>query len=409
MSQSLRIFCLMFSVQVAAATSSRAQDFYAQQAPSYGNTPMLQVAPDGMVHLDGPYAAYSNPGVVPQANTFVGQPVMTQPQPAVGQSADPGSFSDWFFNAPIPPQFQHRTGFFGEFQFLRPRNAEVTYALPIDGPVLPVLGNEVPIGSTAVVDFGYTPGFLVGGSWCLSAEGSIAAQYTYFSSNASDSTTINPADGVLRSLVTHPLGANSATDALDANASNSINYNFIDFDYRGLIVGSESCESECASVVNYIVGGRYATFDQDFSSNFIAAGTTTVDTSVNFSGGGVRLGLMGEQHRTTRGFFVYGKGITNLLVGEFDASYRQSNTFAGTQAFTNWSAGRVVPVLDLEAGIGWVGPRRRLKFTGGYMISTWFNVVTIDDFIQAAQSSNFSDPSGTITFDGLTARVAWDF
>ncbi|TWU24577.1 Lpg1974 family pore-forming outer membrane protein [Bythopirellula polymerisocia] len=396
---------------LALASSAFAQNFQPPRTPSYGQVPLLQVAPDGMVHLDGPYAAYSNPGYAAPAGTMVGQPVMSQPLPSTAPSAstEAGSFSDYFFRAPIPPQYDHRTGFFGEFLFLRARNAEVAYALPIDGPVLPVLGNEVPIGSTAVVDFGYDPGFRAGGSWCLSAESSIAVQYTYFSSNASGSASINPADGVLRSLVTHPLGANAATDSLDSNASSSIDYSLIDADYRGLIVGRESCETMCASAVNYIIGGRYATMDQDFGSNFTAAGTTSVNTNINFTGGGIRLGLTGEQHTTARGLFVYGSGIANLLVGEFDASYQQTNTFAGTQAFTNWSAGRVVPVVDFEVGVGWVGPRRRLKLTGGYMVSAWFNVVKTEDWINAVQTSNFSNPTGTLTFDGLTSRITWDF
>lgn len=411
MSQALRIICLAAVSYAAFAVSTYAQTNNTTQVLPYGSTPVMQVAPDGVVHLDGPYANYSNPQYSTPAQAAIGQPVVAQPVVGAGQAVatNDTSFSNYLYNAPIPPQYEHRTGFFGEFLFLRPRNAEVAYALPIDGPVLPVLGNEVPIGATAVVDFGYDPGFRAGGSWCLTAESSIAVQYTQFSSNASDSASINPADGVLRSLVTHPLGANSATDSLDANAASSIDYKLIDGDYRGQIVGRESCETMCASALNFIIGGRYVTMDQDFGSNFIAAETTSVNTNIDFNGGGIRLGLEGEQHRTSRGLFVYGRGVTNLLVGEFDASYRQSNTFAGTQAFTDWSAGRVVPVLDLEAGIGWVGPMRRLKLTAGYMVSAWFNVVTTDEFIQAVQRSNFVDPSGTLTFDGLTSRVTWDF
>ncbi|QEG33134.1 Lpg1974 family pore-forming outer membrane protein [Bythopirellula goksoeyrii] len=411
MSRFLRIICLLLVSQATFATNTRAQNQSAQPVLPYGSTPVMQVAPDGVVHLDGPYANYSNPQYTTPAQAAIGQPVVPQPVLGTGQAGATAdtSFSNYLYNAPIPPQFDHRTGFYGDFLFLRPRNAEVAYALPIDGPVLPVLGNEVPIGSTAVVDFGYEPGFRAGGTWCLSAESSLAVQYSQFSSNASDSASINPADGVLRSLVTHPLGANAATDALSANASSSIDYQLIDGDYRGQIVGRESCETMCASALNFILGGRYATMDQDFGANFVAAGTTSVNTNINFNGGGIRFGLEGEQHRTSRGLFVYGRGVTNILVGEFDASYRQSNTFAGNQAFTDWSAGRVVPVVDLEAGIGWVGPMRRFKVSAGYMVSAWFNVVTTDEFIQAVQQSNFVDPSGTLTFDGLTARVAWEF
>ncbi len=369
---------------------------------------MLQVAPDGAVHLDGPYASYSNPSYSTPAGNVMGQPMLAQPAP-VAAAGTPKTFADWLYNDPVPPQFIHRTGFFGEFLFLRPRNAEVAYALPIDGPVAPVLGNEVPIGSTAVVDFEYEPSFRAGANLRLSDSSSLAGQYTFFRSEATDAATINIADGVLRSLVSHPLGANAATDTLDANASNRLDFDLIDADYRGALFGCESCEGKCANVVNYIVGGRYAMMEQQFSSNFVVTGTTSVNSNVDFNGGGIRLGLEGERHTTATGFFVYGRGVTNLMVGEFEANYQQINTLNGVEAFTDWKAGRVVPVLDMEVGIGWVGPRRRLKYSAGYMVSSWFNVVKTEDFIHAAQEHDFRDPSGNLTFDGLTARVTWEF
>ena len=88
------------------------------------------------------------------------------------------------------------------------RDAEVAYALPIDGPVAPVLGNEVPVGPVAVVDPSYDIGFRAGGNFALSPGASLAAQYTRFRSEDSNSVTVTAPD-VLRSLVSHPLGANA--------------------------------------------------------------------------------------------------------------------------------------------------------------------------------------------------------
>ena len=68
-----------------------------------------------------------------------------------------------------------------------------------------------------------------------------------------------------------------------------------------------------------------------------------------------------------------------------------------------------MPTVDLELGVGWVGPRRRLKFSGGYLVSTWFNVVKTDDFVNAVQASDYTDLSGVLTFDGLVARATWEF
>ena len=121
------------------------------------------------------------------------------------------------------------------------------------------------------------------------------------------------------------------------------------------------------------------------------------------------MGIETEHHATATGFFVYGSGVSNLMVGEFTADYLQNSSINDVEAQTSWQAGRIVPTLDLELGLGWVGPRRRLKFSGGYLVSTWFNVVKTEDWINAVQTSNYDDLSGIMTFDGLVARATWEF
>lgn len=370
----------------------------AQSLP-YGGVPALRVAPDGAVHLDGPGAAYSQPTYA----ATVGQPVPVQTPATQGM----GPFAKWLYNDPVPWQYNHRTGFFGDFLFVRPRNAEVSYALPIDGVV--ALGDEVPVGPVSVVDQQYEPAFRAGVILRITDGASIRGQYTYFRSENSDAVTIN-APNVLRSLVTHPNTANAATDTQDANARQDIDFDLVDIDYRGLIIGCESCgDAKCAILLNGIVGGRYVNFEEEFTSTFPDVVTTMVATNIDFQGGGVRFGLEGEHHATSTGFFVYGSGVANLMVGEFNADYQQNSSNNGLEANTSWNAGRIVPSIDLEAGLGWVGPRRRLKFSGGYLVSTWFNVVTTDDWIDAVQANEFNDLSGTITFDGLVARAMWEF
>jgi hypothetical protein len=60
---------------------------------------------------------------------------------------------------------------------------------------------------------------------------------------------------------------------------------------------------------------------------------------------------------------------------------------------------------DYEAGLAWTGPRKRWRFSAGYLQSFWFNAVTPNEFIPAVQSNDYTDVSDTIMFDGLTARV----
>ena len=301
-----------------------AQQFVTPAAQSlpYGGLPALRVAPDGAVHLDGPGTRFSQP-------TYA-----AQPRP-VSISAQGNRFANWLYNDPVPWQYNHRHGFFGDFFYLRPRNAEVAYALPIDGVV--ALGDEVPVGPVAVVDQEYEPGFRAGAVVRLTDGASIRGQYSYFRSSSTNVATIE-LPNVLRSLVTHPLGGNVATDTLDARAQQDINFDLVDIDYRGLILGCESCtDCRCAIMVNGIVGGRYVMLEEQFRSTFDVVGTRTVDTNIEFKGGGIRLGIEAEHHATPTGFYVYGSGITNLMMGEFTADYRQNHSNNGQEAFARWT------------------------------------------------------------------------
>ena len=402
----LRILCTALATLALEVSSASAQQFVAPQGQSlqlpYGQSPLLQVAPDGAVHLDGPYSQYSSPRFTTPAGAVIGQ--QAQATTAWGQGMN--QFSNWLRNNPIPLQFKHRHGLYGDFLFLRPRNTEVAYALPIDGVV--AVGAEVPVGPVALVDQTYQPGVRAGGVFRINDGASIRGQYSYFRSEATDSATILPGD-VLRPLVVHPNTFNAATDVLDASARQVLDFDLVDIDYRGLIAGCESCQGRCAYMVNYLLGGRYAQLEQGFSSSFDVLNTRTVNTAVDFDGGGIRLGIEGERHSTTRGFFVYGSGVSNLMVGEFKANFRQADSLNVQEAATSWVAGRVVPTIDLEMGMGWVGPRRRLKVSAGYMVSTWFNMVKTEDWIHAVHTSNFNDMSGILTFDGLVARASWEF
>jgi hypothetical protein len=397
--------------------------------------PMMQVGPDGAVNLDqmmGVPAPYSG------TPYYTGQPVMATPAPAFAPystypaqpymaqpfAAQPwgpqavASQSTWgppwlglpnpnaLTGGPVSPVYIHRTSIFGEFLFMRVRDAEVAYALPIDGPVAPVLGNEVPVGAVAVVDPSYDIGFRAGGNIALSPGASIRGQYTWFRSEDTDSVTVD-APTVLRSLVSHPLGANAATDTLDASATLDVDLDQIDLDFRSLWLGCE-CPS-CAYALSATVGATAVRLDHDFGSAYETIGVTTVDTDVEFEGIGMRFGLEGERIFPASGVFVYGTGITSFIFGEFDASYAQVNSFNGVEAMTSWNAGRIVPALELEAGAGWLGVNRHLRLSAGYRVVTFFNMVKTDQWIRAVQNHDFTNMDGTLTFDGLVARAEWLF
>jgi hypothetical protein len=389
-------------------------------APSAPNQPMwinqqptFQVGPNGAVNLDQPmpYTAAQ----IPPA-TYPPQPYATQPwgpqavttQPAWGAPVAPQTA----VGGTIPYFFLHRTSVFGEFLYIRPRDAEVAYALPIQEPE--VLDPEIePVGPVAVVDPEYDPAFRVGGNWAVSEGNSIAAQYTRIRSE-STSAVAAVEDAQLFPLVILP------EDILDndfdsASAFLDIELDLIDLDFRGLWAGCEC--NNYAFAVNYLGGVEYAQLDQTFGATFVeeedgATETTSVGTNINFEGVGMRLGLQGERFFPNSGVFVYGSGITNVLFGEFDASFHQvepDDDPGELPTVTSWNAGRVVPVVDLELGGGWLGMNRHLRLSAGYRVSAWFNVVTTDDWIWAVQNNDFRDLDGTLTFDGVVGRAEWLF
>jgi hypothetical protein len=72
------------------------------------------------------------------------------------------------------------------------------------------------------------------------------------------------------------------------------------------------------------------------------------------------------------------------------ASYTQVNQFNGVEADTSLNVDRIVPVLDLEAGLAWLGPGGHLRLSAGYLVGAWFNTLTTPDWVQAVQASNFN-------------------
>jgi hypothetical protein len=367
-------------------------------SPMGGATSSYRVGTDGVVYIDeaGPSemsAPVMSPSGQPWSGSIMANDALYTPwAPYQGSGAD----------GMLPPVYAHRTSVFGEYLYIRPRNAEVAYALPIDGPVAPVLGNEVPVGPTAVVEPDYAPSFRVGASFACDCGNSIVGQYTRLRSSGDDAQTVT-APVVLRSLVTHPLAANAATDTLDASATLDINLDIADLDYRGLIY------AQTPQTFGFVAGAQYARLEQQFAGRFETPGVTTVNSQIDFDGAGIRLGLEAERFWPDTGLSAYGTGIVNLLVGTFDATYVQNDTFNQVEAFTSWSAGRIVPVIDLEIGVAWLGLGRHLRLSAGYRVSAWFNVVKTEDFIQAAQANDFRNLDGTLTFDGLVARAEWNF
>lgn len=298
--------------------------------------------------------------------------------------------------------WSHRFNVFGEFLYLRPRDAEVAYASIIEGPIAPgAVGLQA--GETGVLDYDYQPGFRFGFGMTLDSCSQIEVSYSQLDAT-SDDITAAQAPNVVRALVDHPNAVNAGANWLDAAAEGDLRFQIIDASYRGLM-------SYCSDYeVSYLVGVRYTRFEQAFLANFTNVGVETVAAGVDFDGVGARFGMDGIRYGNNRQWFVYGKGYASLIGGRFENSYLQSNQGDPVVATTTWEAGRVVTMLDLEAGLGWQNMSGNIRASVGYMYSGWFNTIRMNEWIRSVQNNDFvstgmSTYDSGVTFDGLTARV----
>lgn len=303
---------------------------------------------------------------------------------------------------PVCPDYNWQV--FGDFLWLNARNAEVNYAIPINGAIVPPDGvAPVQVGPAAIVDPGRDGGFRVGLSRVLSVPGRLGASYTYFDTDTSHAIAVTAPD-VLKAVVVHPGFEAGDTNYLSASANYSIDFQFIDLDYRGMLVCNRLFMLEC------LLGLRYASLGQSFRADFDnGIRTEQVTTEIDFDGIGVRLGLEGESRSERLGLMAYGRAAAGLYCGDFRADYLQGDSFVGAVADTGWEADRIVPMLDVEFGVGWSGPRDHFVLTVGYMFSAWCNVVTTAEFIDAVQDNEFLAMGDTLTFDGLVGRAELRF
>jgi hypothetical protein len=297
-----------------------------------------------------------------------------------------------------------RWQFFGEFLYLRPLNAGVEYAVPINGPIS---AGQIPLemGRTASVDPDFAPGFRAGGAYWLDDCATIGAAFSHYENNIHDAISTN-APLVLRSMVLHPSSLDADADWLAASAHQYIKFDLADIEYRRIFYSSE------CSTINYLVGLRYANLRQEFDSQFQIIIRENVNTQVDFEGGGFRLGLEAA-HEGRSNLSVYGKGYASFLGGEFRGNYLQSRITDPVIAQTNWKEARFVSILDCEVGIGWRSCNGRVRASAGYQVSGWMNVVKTAEFISSVQANKYHGPdkiSGNgLVFDGLVANLEYSW
>lgn len=392
---------LAAALAALAGVAGQAHAQYAPMAP-YGGYGYPVMPPPGMPAMS-PAMLPGMPGVVPANFAGMAGPGGPTQGPGCADAACGGKGNGCGCDD-CCKGWCHRVNVFGEFLYMRPRNAEVAYAVPIDGNLTADPADPAfPVGQVQVVDPDYQPGFRVGFGITCDECSQIAVTYSQLDADANDDLVIpGGANVVARSLVSPPI-LNTAIDTLDAEAHLFVQFKTLDIDYKGLF--AYNCDFKAA----YVFGIRYAKLNQEFDALFEVNGFETVATDVEFEGAGLKFGLEGERYGRNQQWFVYGKGSVSLVGGESRATYLGSNQADDILVDTRWEAGRLVSITDLEVGLGWQNYCGNFRLSAGYAYSIWGNIVRTNEWIDAVQLNNYTDRTENfnsfMTFDGLTARA----
>jgi len=296
--------------------------------------------------------------------------------------------------------------FFGDYLYLRARDAEVVYAVEANSNLPP--NNLPPIQTSplAVLDQDPSSGFRVGFGVCIDPCSEFVSSFTHFESATNHRITTTVPGRQIEPMVIHPATESAVTGTVEAAGRHDIDFDFIDLDYRRIWLESELWQIDC------LFGVRWGRLEQNFSARFTDAllqpiNETEVVTDIDFSGTGIRFGFDAERDvRCRLPMTLYVKGWASILAGEFDAVYQQTiQNNAALGVNTGWKAGRIVPTFDLELGAGFYSPSGCFRATAGYVFSVWNNVVKTEDLIHAVQTNDFRDMNDSMTFDGLVARA----
>jgi hypothetical protein len=404
-------------------------------APTYMPDPGMGAGGGGMM---GPQGAYAGPAFNPASYAGIGGPAPMGPGPmpaspsmtpmapmsgpmgampgqmgampgpmgpggadysgGYGGGGDYGGYGDCG-----PQGWTHHYFAYGEFLYLRPGNAEVAYAVPVNAAAAGG-GSVVQTGPVHVADPDYAPAFRVGFGGVISPRTSLAVSYTSFDHNTFDSVIAPGPAQTIHSLITSPNTLTGSGNGVAADAILQTEFKLVDVDVRSLLIYNPQWQ------VNYLIGARYGNLEQHLMSGIAGpAGFEQVLAESEFDGGGVRTGLEGLRFHPTSQFFWYGRGYASFLAGTFRARYEYDSPNNATPTITSLNVGRVVTMLDFETGLGWQNFTGNVRFSVGYMFSAWYNTVRLNDFISSVQTNSFAIPSsdlrGLVTFDGLQSRI----
>ena len=284
-----------------------------------------------------------------------------------------------------------------EVLYMRPSRSNLDYAIS-DADV-----DIQPEGRFEKVEPDYSGGGRFGLSYNFGSGTAVYGQYTMLNTRDSDSA-VAPAGGSLWGTWLHP---NSVIDDRDATSA-KMGY---DFDHDVFDLGLRKWMEVGSDLGMQIEAGlRYADMSQDIDIQYrdeTQNETVDISNQNDFSGWGPRLGL-GLDWRVGKGFNLFSSIAGSLLVGDFDLSLKEIDDDAGVvttrSSVDDSEDNRVVPVLEMRAGIGYAHQLENGMFVGatiGYEWQNWFNMVTAQRFMDDIDNQLMYTDTTDVSLDGF--------
>jgi Legionella pneumophila major outer membrane protein precursor len=286
-------------------------------------------------------------------------------------------------------------GYFATFDYLlvRPRRQALDFAI-----VDPTLDNAVN-GNVSSAIWNTNSAYRLTAGYRLRSGMDFAATYFYLHSK-DNRNIVAPPGGALYATLTAPFA-----DQVDsANVGTNLDMDVID-----VVLGQRMCVNDHLNV-RLAVGTRIAAINQKLSAFYSGstAGTGTfISSPINFDGIGLVAGGQAFWN-VFRGVGVYAKANMALMTGDFRTSLIQtanggSTTVVGVgDKFT-----RVVPVSELGLGLSW--QTENIRFSFGYEIANYFNMVDSLDFVESSSFGKIGRRSSDLSYDGLVVSLGLFF
>jgi hypothetical protein len=249
--------------------------------------------------------------------------------------------------------------------------------------------NPIWLTPLSVKSLGYDrdSGFRTGLGYQLETCWDVTWNYTYFHTDATGAADAGDRQGVLNSTRSF---VDTTFESVWAEAELEYDVHDIEVGRRFAINGT--------TAMRLFGGFRWAMIDQDlriahtYRDIFQNSVAGRIDNPVNMDGYGIRLGAEG-QWTSGCGVRLFGRGAASVLVGDFHTRQLEMDEVEGAVIDFREDYKQAVPVLDVAVGAAWA--RGPFEISGGYELSSWFNMAEV------------GRSSYDLVFDGFFVRLAF--